>query len=97
MTGGLDLSRLFSCPILQEVPVLSFLSGQSVVAPWDIGDPHGHHHGGDDDRPCSCLMTPALQQCPWSQCPITDWVEVKACFCELGGAGWKGGFLLLPL
>lgn len=31
-------------------------------------------------------MALALQQCHQSHCPITDWAEVKACFCKLGGA-----------
>lgn len=48
MKRGLDLSRPLSCPVLQEVPALSLLLSQSVVASWDIGDLHGHHHGSDD-------------------------------------------------
>lgn len=31
--------------------MLSLLLGQSVVVPCDIGEPHGHHHGGDDGHP----------------------------------------------
>lgn len=32
-----------------------------------------------------------LQWCHWSHCPVTDWAEVKACFCELGGAKHSQG------
>lgn len=30
----------------------------SVVAQWGIGDPYGHHHGGDDGHPCSHPLVP---------------------------------------